>query len=91
MITFIVYKYYYKRVRKLTKLEFSESNEDLINPNNRENAMSTFEEVLDSLLTTKSIAITEIKNKETEIHENRICKRPCGIAIMDVCNKKNMG
>lgn len=61
MITFIVYKYYYKRVRKLTKLEFSESNEDLTNPNNRENAMSTFEEVLDSLLTTKSIAITEIK------------------------------
>lgn len=69
MITFIVYKYYYKKVRKLTKLEFSESNEDLTNPNNRENAMSTFEEVLDSLLTTKSIAITEIKNKETEIHE----------------------
>ena len=89
MITFIVYKYYYKRVRKLTKLEFSEPNEDLTNPNNREKAMSTFEEVLDSLLTTKSITITEIKNKETEIHENRICKRPCGIAIMDVCNNKN--
>lgn len=89
MITFIVYKYYYKRVRKLQRLEFSEENDDLTNPNNRKNAMSTFEEVLDRLLTTKSMNITEVKYRKVEIHENRICKRPCGIAIMDVCNRKN--
>lgn len=51
--------------------------------------MSTFEEVLDRLFTTKSMTITEVKNKKLEIHDNRICKRPCGIAIMDVCNRKN--